>query len=379
MTDAFCLSRRALLAGGGAFVAWANMPAFARAEGRDPRLLVLVLRGALDGLSAVPAIGDKEFEQHRPQLIAPNGGPEAPLPLDGFFALSAAMPRLHALYRQKQALIVHACATPYRERSHFEGQNVLESGYGSPNAASDGWLNRAAVAMPRGERVNPIEGLAISANVPLILRGTAPVLTWTPPTLKVAPTDTVMRLHNLYSHVDPQLASVFGEGIDLDGMLAGADTNVDKSGMRAGEGAFLPVVEGATRLQGRLPRLLAALDVAIARIAERLAPVWKDTSVLVVTEFGRTVAQNGTDGTDHGNGTAAFLLGGRVKGGRVIADWPGLAPKDLFEGRDLLPTTDVRAVVKGVLRDQFGISPTELAEQVFPGSIGVKPMDGLVG
>lgn len=408
MTDPFCISRRGLLASAGAFVAWANMPSFARAEGRDPRLLVVLLRGAMDGLSAVPPVGDPNLADHRAHLVVPKDAPEAPLPLDGLFALNHAMPRLHALYEKKQALVVHACSTPYRDRSHFDGQNVLETGYTIPGAASDGWLNRAAGAMPRGERVNPAEGLAISANVPLILRGSAPVLTWTPPQLKMAPTDTLVRLHELYAHVDPELASVLGEGIDLDKLVSGMDmTNKRGDGVNGArsEGAFLPVAEGAARLvarddgprlavldlagwdthfgqgagDGRLPKLLGALDRALAKITDMLAPVWNDTTVLVVTEFGRTVAENGNDGTDHGTGTVALLLGGPVKGGRVIADWPGLRQADLFEGRDLKPTTDLRAVLKGLLRDQFGISDAVLAERVFPGSVGVKPMDGLVG
>lgn len=408
MTDPFCLSRRALLAGSGAFVAWANMPSFARAAGRDPRLLVVILRGAMDGLSAVPAVGDPHYADHREHLVVAQGTDGAPRPLDGFFALNAAMPRLHALYGRKQALIVHACATPYRDRSHFDGQNVLESGFPIPGGGTDGWLNRAAAAIPRGARVNPVEGLAISTNVPLILRGSAPVLTWTPPQLKQAPSDTAMRLHDLYAHVDPLLATVFEEGVGLDRLLTGVDMDAgdrkNAPGYVRGEGAFLPVAEGAARIvvrddgprlavldlagwdthsgqgaaEGRLPRMLAALDLALARMTEMLAPVWSDTTILVATEFGRTVGENGNDGTDHGTGTAAFLLGGRVRGGRVVADWPGLRQSDLFDNRDLKPTTDLRAVIKGVLRDQFGLSDAAMAERVFPGSIGVKPMDGLI-
>jgi uncharacterized protein (DUF1501 family) len=398
------ISRRALLGSAGAFIAWANMPGFARAAGRDPRLMVIMLRGAMDGLGTVPAIGDPDFARHRAQLVAAPGGPEAPLPLDGFFVLSGAMPKLHAMYQDKQALIVHACATPYRDRSHFDGQNVLETGYSAPGAASDGWLNRAAAALPRGEKVNPHPGLAVSTNVPLILRGGAPVLTWTPPQLAMAPTDTVVRLHDLYTHVDPELARTFGQGVDLDTLLSGAEMG-GKGDARGPEAAFLPVAEGAARIlvrddgprlgvldlpgwdthfgqgaeQGRLPKVLSGLDLALFRIAQILKPVWHETVVMVVTEFGRTVAENGNDGTDHGNATAALLLGGAVKGGRVIADWPGLRDQDLFEGRDLKPTIDVRSVAKGVLRDHLGIDTAVLAEQVFPGSIGVKPYEGLVG
>lgn len=396
-----CPSRRVFLAGAGAFVAWAAMPRPAYAATREPRFVAVILRGAMDGLAVVPPIGDRDYAALRRELAIGAPGQEASLPLDGMFGLNNAMPKLNALYEKGEALIVHAAATPYRERSHFDGQDVLESGLMGPGDRGSGWLNRAAAAIPRGEGVRPVSGLAASPTVPLILKGDAPTLSWTPPRLLSASGDTLKRLLDLYTHTDPEMARVLGEGVDLDALAAGIDVTAG-GGLAA---SFRALASGSARLiadpggprlaalsydgwdthtnegaeAGRLANLLGALDGALDAIAIEMAPVWADTVVAVMTEFGRTARANGNEGTDHGTATVAFLLGGAVKGGRVLADWPGLAPADLYEDRDLKPTTDLRAVLKGVLRDHLGIDAATLGGTVFPGSIGVRPMDGLVG
>jgi len=393
-----CPSRRVFLAGAGAFIAWANLPkpAYA-APGREPRFVAVILRGAMDGLAVVPPVGDKDYAGLRGELAIGSSGQEAALPLDGFFQLNGALPGLHALYQKGEALIVHASATPYRDRSHFDGQDVLESGLGGPGLAASGWLNRAAASIPAGEGVRPVSGLAASPTIPLILRGDAPTLSWTPPRLEMASTDTLKRLLDLYTHQDPEMANILGEGVDLDALAAGIDVKAG-GGLAA---SFKSLAEGSARLlaedggprlaalsydgwdthtaeDGRLDNVLGALDGALLALATELAPVWHDTVIAVMTEFGRTARANGNEGTDHGTATVAFLLGGAVKGGRVIADWPGLAEADLYENRDLKPTTDLRAVLKGVLRDHLGIASGDLSTTVFPDSIGVMPMDGLV-
>ncbi|HEV2518782.1 MAG TPA: DUF1501 domain-containing protein [Devosia sp.] len=393
-----CPSRRVFLAGAGAFVAWANLPrpAYA-APGREPRFIAVILRGAMDGLAVVPPIGDKDYAGLRGDLAIGAVGQEPALPLDGFFGLNSAMPGFHALYQKGEALIVHASATPYRDRSHFDGQDVLESGLGGPGLAPSGWLNRAAASIPAGEGVRPVSGLAASPTIPLILRGDAPTLSWTPPRLETASADTLKRLLDLYTHEAPEMARVLGEGVDLDALAAGIDVNAG-GGLAA---SFKSLAQGSARLlaedggprlaalsydgwdthtaeDGRLDNVLGALDGALQSLATELAPVWQDTVIAVMTEFGRTARANGNEGTDHGTATVAFLLGGAVKGGRVIADWPGLAETDLYEDRDLKPTTDLRAVLKGVLRDHLGIAGSDLSTKVFPDSIGVMPMDGLV-
>ena len=394
-----CPSRRVFLAGAGAFIAWANLPKPAwAAPGREPRFVAVIPPGAMDGLAVVPPVGDKDYAALRGDLAFGAAGQEPALPLDAFFALNSAMPGLHALYQKGEALIVHATATPYRDRSHFDGQDVLESGLEGPGLAPTGWLNRAAGAIPAGEGVRPVSGLAASPTIPLILRGDAPTLSWTPPRIEAASADTLKRLLDLYTHTDPQMAKVLGEGVDLDALAQGIDVKA-AGGLAA---SFKALAEGSARLlaeedgprlaalsydgwdthtaeDGRLDNVLGALDGALVALATELAPVWDDTVVVVMTEFGRTARANGNEGTDHGTATVALLLGGAVKGGRVIADWPGLREADLYENRDLKPKTDLRAVLKGVLRDHLGIPAAELSAIVFPDSIGIAPMDGLVG
>ncbi|MEO8685139.1 MAG: hypothetical protein ABI414_09915, partial [Devosia sp.] len=237
-------SRRMFLAGGGAFVAWASLPKHAYAGSRDPRFITVILRGALDGLAVVPPIGDPDYAGLRADLAigAPGGG--GVLPLDGFFGLNDAMPGLHGMYQDGHALIVHATATPYRERSHFDGQDVLESGMTGPKSNDTGWMNRLAEAIPQGEGVRPVSGLAASATVPLILRGAAPTLTWTPPELEQASADTLARLLDLYTHEDAEMARVLAAGIRTD-ELAGTGMAPKVAGNAA---IFRQIAEGSARL-----------------------------------------------------------------------------------------------------------------------------------
>src|SRR4029453_17354238 len=192
-------TRRELLLASGTLFAWAHLPKLARAEGRDPRLLVIVLRGALDGLAAVAPVGDPDWLALRGNNALTFDGKLAALPLDSFFALNPAMPNLHRLYTSGAAAIVHAAATPYRERSHFDGQDVLESGLPKPGAADSGWLNRALASLQSGGRASGSrDAFAIGPIAPLVVRGPAPVLSWTPRRLPPASDDTVMRLIELY-------------------------------------------------------------------------------------------------------------------------------------------------------------------------------------
>jgi uncharacterized protein (DUF1501 family) len=406
-------TRRELLLASGVLFAWAYLPKAARAEGRDPRFLVVVLRGALDGLAAVAPVGDPDWVALRGDNGLRRDGPTPGLPLNDFFALNPAMPNLHRLYRAGEASIIHAVATPYRERSHFDGQDVLESGLAAPGAADSGWLNRALAATEPGARVERGDGVrkafAVGPIAPLVVRGRAPVLSWTPPRLEPATDDTLMRVLELYRHTDVPMARALEERIGLAAIAnAGGTDSMAKNapaagpaqvrayfaesagsaakfmarpdGPRVGALAFdgwdTHANEGAGN--GRLAALLGALDGAIAAIETGMGPAWRDTVIAVVTEFGRTARINGSDGTDHGTGTIALLVGGGVKGGRVIADWPGLKEADLYQKRDLKPTTDLHAVLKGVLRDHLRVPDTALAAAVFPDSGGVKAMPGLV-
>src|SRR5712671_4843148 len=208
-------TRRELLIGSGALFAWAFVPKIARAEGRDPRFLTIVLRGALDGLAAVAPVGDPDWIRLRGDNALRLDGATPALPLDSFFALNPAMPNLHRLYQAKQAAIVHAVATPYRERSHFDGQDVLESGLTKPGAVDTGWLNRALAALEPADRAGGREAFAVGPIAPLVVRGPAPVLSWTPQRLPPAGDDTLTRLLDLYRHTDPALARVLEERMGL--------------------------------------------------------------------------------------------------------------------------------------------------------------------
>ncbi len=310
---------------------------------------------------------------------------------------------------------MHAAATPYRERSHFDGQDVLESGLPKPGRADSGWLNRALGGLEAETRVDPKgrRAFAVGPVTPLVVRGTAPVLSWTPQRIQPASEDTLMRLIELYHHTDAELARALEGRRGLTDMArAGGMTAMDPTegnqlpagfpaqvrayfadaagtaarflarsdGPRIGALAFngwdTHIDEGI--VSGRLATLLGALDGAIAAVETASGTAWRDTVVAIVTEFGRTARINGTNGTDHGTATVAFLVGGALKGGRVVADWPGLKNADLFEGRDLKATIDLRAVLKGLLKDHLRVDEKALAASVFPDSAMVAPMSGLV-
>lgn len=399
------LSRRVFLAASGSSFAFACLPKPVSAAGsRDPRLAVIILRGALDGLAAVAPIGDPDYAGlHGAIALAPTGD-HAAIALDGFFALHPAMPVFARLYKENRASVVHAVATSYRERSHFDGQDVLESGYAGPGHTDSGWLNRAVFALPPGEPSRA--GLGVGATAPLAMRGPAPVFAWTPQILPDGGDDLAARVLDLYTHNDLALAGALRAGLDADkmaargGLAAGAAKArgmAQPNGMRqaamgaarllaAGDGPRVAALAfdgwdthanegGAT---GQLATRLSGLDRSFEEFEKGLGEHWKDTVVVAVTEFGRTARINGTGGSDHGTATVAFLAGGAVKGGRVIADWPGLKTNQLYQGRDLAPTTDLRAVLKGLLADQFGLSARALAERVFPDSAAVTPMQGLL-
>ncbi len=380
--------------------------------------LVIVLRGALDGLAAVAPVGDPDWMALRGDKVLRLDGASPALPLDRYFALNPgdaepapALPCRPCEHRARGR-------DPYRERSHFDGQDVLESGLAVPGAADIGWLNRALSALEPGGRVDPAKAFAVGPVTPLVVRGPAPVLSWTPPRLQPASDDTLMRLLDLYRHTDPALARALEERIGLAAIARAGGMDGGEAGPAAPGGQPRPAAAQGNQVRayfaesagsaakfmarpdgprvgalafdgwdthanegavgGRLAALLGALDGAIAAIETGMGPAWNDTVVAVVTEFGRTARINGTEGTDHGTATVALLAGGALKGGRVIADWPGLKVANLRDQRDLKPTTDLRAVLKGVLRDHLRVPDATLATKVFPDSLGAKPLAGLV-
>ncbi|MEP7299027.1 MAG: DUF1501 domain-containing protein [Burkholderiales bacterium] len=379
---------RALTAG--ALAPFASLSFAAAAKASDARFVFVILRGGLDGLSAVPAIGDPAFAAARGPLAVFE---QAPLALDNTFALHPNLAQLHAMYGRGELVVVHAAGLPYRDRSHFDAQQVLESGGVRPYELSSGWLARALAPASA-------KSIALSTAVPLVLRGPGVVDTWAPSTLPDPGADLVARLAQMYAD-DPALATAlerakalhFGNmPAETAGDMAGATDKTKRYGnfgllaQRAAEFLAQPGGPQAAVLEmggwdshvnqgnptGALANNLRQLDGGLAALREGLGAsgTWNRTVVVVATEFGREVAVNGTLGTDHGTGGAAFVLGGAVKGGRVIADWPGLAKRDRYEGRDLKITTDLRAVMKSVLADHLQVSAAALDTTVFPGSAG---------
>jgi uncharacterized protein (DUF1501 family) len=393
----FDSTRRRMLAaalGAGALGPLSSL-SFAGPAHTDRRFVFVILRGGLDGLSAVPAVGDPEFGAARGPLAQ---FAEAPLALDQTFALHPALSRLHAMYGREEMVVVHAAGLPYRDRSHFDAQQVLESGAARPYELGTGWLGRALAGANR-------KGLALNTAVPLVLRGPGVVDTWAPSALPEPGADLVARIGRMYVN-DPALATALerAKALHLDAPMPAEMAGTER-GRGAGNFAVLAaraaeflarpdgpqaaVLEASgwdthanqANANGPLANNLRQLDAGLAALREGLLPsgVWARTVVIVATEFGREVAVNGTLGTDHGTGSAAFVLGGAVKGGRVIADWPGLARRDRNEGRDLKITTDLRAVMRGVLSDHLQVATKALDTEVFPGSGGLRRIALLKG
>ena len=391
------LNRRQLMLAAAA--PWATL-SLAGAAGHAPqRLVFVILRGGMDGLMAVAAPGDPAFEAARGAL-AQAASPW--LPLAGPFALHPLLPELHRQYQAGEALVVHATGLPYRERSHFDAQQVLESGGTRPYELSTGWLGRALAAS--GQR-----GVAMATAVPLVLRGAQDVDTWAPSVLPEPATDLVGRLQRLYAD-DPALAHALARARGLRDDPALQATGM--GGMEAGGGAprlaaalarkaadFLRA-DGGQRVavlemggwdshtnqnapNGAAASNLRTLDAALAALRDGLqqggSSAWSHTAVVVATEFGREVAPNGTGGTDHGSGGVAFVLGGAVRGGRVLADWPGLAPAQRHEGRDLRITTDLRSMLRPLLAQHLRVPRVALDRDVLPGSAGLRDAELLRG
>ena len=385
------LSRRSALLGlSAAWTLGRTSLALADAPGQK-RLVIVLLRGALDGMAAVVPYGDPDLQRLRPGLVPPGPGQEGGLhDLGGFYGLHPALAGVYGMFKDGDALPVHAVAGSYRSRSHFDAQDYLESG--ANERLSSGWLNRAVSAIP-GHRGN--EALAVGVTVPLLLRGPAAVGSYAPSTAGALPPDLYARIAALSDH-DPVLGPAVAEGLRDRGFtkdaLAGQDPARpgDVASVAAAAGRLLAAADGprvaAMELGGwdthagqaqRLVGPLRQLDAGLVALKGALGGAWKDTAVLVMTEFGRTARVNGTRGTDHGTGTVAFVLGGAVNGGRVAGTWPGLADAQLFENRDLAPTTDLRAVAMGLLTRHMGV-PAGAMATVFPGSGGVLGEAGLL-
>lgn len=348
------------------------------------RLLFILQRGAADGLATLAPIGDPDFLRLRGGLAEDYADVAR---IDGLFALHPALQTVGDLFAGKQALFVHAAATAYRNRSHFEGQNLLESGGAQAYALRDGWLNRLLALLPQED----MHALALAPAIPLAMQGPQTVSSYAPSSLPGADADLLRRLERIYES-DPQLSALLGEAQQTR-MMAGdtemrnlRDANavgtLAASLMQGDDGARVMMIESngwdshanqATQFRNQARQL----DALIGSLREGLAGDWADTLVLIATEFGRTAALNGTNGTDHGTASAMMVLGGGVRGGRVESDWPGLRQRDLYEERDLRPTQSTEAVMAGAVAEHFNLNPELTMQSLFPGR-SLKAITGLI-
>ena len=392
------LSRRATLLGlSSAFSLGRTSLALAAAP-TEKRFIVVLLRGALDGLAAVPPYGDPDLAAQRGALTpAGPGQPNGLLDLGGFFGLHPSLAGLHGLYQADELLILHAIAGADRSRSHFEAQDALE--YGTPEhlngpRLTSGWLNRVVTAL--SSKSQREMALAVGASLPLLLRGPAPVGTWLPSTAQHPAASLYAQIAAMH-RADPLTGAIITEGLRDRGfseaVLAGTEQPKNRyafAALAGSAGKLLADPKGpriaALEIGGwdthayqapRLAAVLRELDGGLIALKTGLGAAWSQTAVLVMTEFGRTVHVNGTRGTDHGTATVAFALGGAIAGGKVRATWPGLATSKLLESRDLAPTTDLRSLAKTVLANHLGLSPTAIAT-IFPGSSDAGPMGGVL-
>lgn len=367
---------------------------FAQVPG-EGKLVFVLLRGGVDGLAALVPVGDPAYRSARRDLALDPSGLRA---LDGTFALAQGLAPLGDFWDRDELLAFHALAVPYRSRSHFDSQAILETGLARPSGRADGWLNRLLGVMG-GEA----SGVAVAAGMPRSLSGPNPASTWSPARLGVVEDGYLERLALLY-RADPRLHDRFEAALQLKELAGEAGDTMEAGSGRRGAGRFGSVLDATARFLrephgpnvaavelsgwdthagqggagGQLDRRLGVLATSLASFRESMGEGWADTTVVVMTEFGRTVAPNGTGGTDHGTAGAALVLGPGVGRSRVVADWPGLAPAALFEGRDVRPTLDTRAVLKGVVAGTFDLTARQ-ADRVFPGSEGVGGLYDLVG
>ncbi len=378
------MDRRSFL--GAATLLAAPRMLFAQAA-TERRFVFIIQRGAADGLNTVIPYAEPAYAQLRGRLAI---DPAAALRLDGTFALHPALTQLRALYAGGEATFVHAVASPYRDRSHFDGQNVLETGAKAPYQLKDGWMNRLLGLLPRTGK----EAIAFSPAVPLAMQGAVDVTTYAPSALPEANEDLLMRVQQLYAP-DSQLNPLWASALEARGMAAGMSgggggrqDGVALGRIAAGflarpDGPRVAMIETSgwdthSGQNERLERQLRGLDGLLGALREGMGAAWAETVVLVATEFGRTVAANGTGGTDHGTAAAAMLVGGAVQGGRIVSDWPGLAPASLFEGRDLRPTLALDSLIAATCAQAFKLDPERAMGVLFPDTRPSKPMPQLI-
>ncbi|MGL6210667.1 MAG: DUF1501 domain-containing protein [Paracoccaceae bacterium] len=357
----------------------------------DHRTIVVILRGAMDGLDVVQPLGDPDFAGLRPNL----GTGEGALPLDGFFALHPGLSGLMPLWTAGELAFVHATSTPYRDkRSHFDGQDLLEAGTGMDvevGAQRDGWLNRMLQAIPG---LQAETAFAVGREAVPLLDGAAPVMNWAPDQKLVLSAQSKLLMEHIY-HDDDLFRTAATEAVELAGDLGEAQLAAGMMATPKPKATKLTDINALCDFAGRhllqetriaafslsgwdthrnqlgtIAGPLTRLQQVILRLKEQLGPkVWGKTTLMAMTEFGRTAAENGSRGTDHGTAGAMVLAGGALKGGRVLGQWPGLSEAQLYVRRDLMPTSDVRAWAGHALRSAYGLERSVIETSIFPGLI----------
>jgi uncharacterized protein (DUF1501 family) len=377
--------RRTFLGSAAAGAAMLALPHVAVAQAATERRFVFIIqRGAADGLGTLAPTADPAFASLR-GAFAEDFAAGARL---GDYTLHPNLAEAARLYAAREALFVHAVASPYRDRSHFDGQNVLETGGNAAYALRDGWMNRLLDLLP----ANDGRAIAVSATVPVVLRGSREVGSYAPSALPDASDDLLARVANLYEQ-DAELHAAWAQALQTRTMAGDLSANNGRNGAATGtlaarllsgaEGARVAVIETGgwdthANQRGRLGFQLQGLDAMLGALKAGLGADWANTLVLVATEFGRTAAPNGTGGTDHGTASMAMLLGGAVAGGRVIADWPGLGQNALYESRDLRPTMDLDLLIASAVSQHYRLDPARTGRVLFPNIGAGRAIEGLI-
>jgi uncharacterized protein (DUF1501 family) len=377
--------RRTFLTGAAGAVALLAAPHIAVAQAAtDRRFVFIIQRGAADGLGTLAPTADPVFSGLRGAFAEDFAG-GARL---GDYTLHPNLTQAATLYQAQEALFVHAVASPYRDRSHFDGQNVLETGGNAAYALRDGWMNRLLTLLPASDS----RAIAVSATVPVVLRGPHEVASYAPSNLPGAPDDLLARVATLYAQ-DAELHAAWEQAMQTRAMAGDANAAGAQNGAATGtlaarllsgpDGARMAVIETVgwdthAGQRGRLGLQLRNLDATIGALKIGLGADWVNTLVLVATEFGRTAAPNGTGGTDHGTASLAMLYGGAVAGGRVLADWPGLGQAALYEGRDLKPTMDLDLLIASAVAEHYRLDPARTGRTLFPNIGNGRPVEGLI-
>ncbi|PMG98364.1 DUF1501 domain-containing protein [Vibrio lentus] len=355
-------------------------PSFAKTRS-DNIFIWISLRGAMDGLNVVVPHADPDYADLRPNIgLKPN----QLLKLDSFFGLHPSLKSCHQWFESKELSFVHACSTAYRERSHFDGQKILENGTSDP-FNTEGWLNRLLTLS-----TEQYDGIAIDSGLPLIMQGESTVASWYPNRLKTRDKQTEL-LEELFQS-DQMLSANFESVMKIDELVGDQGVGKQFKSLMGKTGDILSADNGPNiaalelggwdthanqgNVNGRLSNQLKTLDVGLAALKASLGDRWKKTVIIAASEFGRTAKENGTKGTDHGTGNVMLVSGGALPslkgaGGKVIANWPGLSQSQLYEGRDLNPTTDMRSVIKGVLNQHLSIESKQL-DTIFPDSAAIR-------